>query len=78
MMSLKSVRKRRQQLHARDVRGLVAFCFCHLEEKIVNKSYFPSIFKVQTMFTPISRPDKHAELLKKFFKPLLNKLEIST
>ena len=52
MTSLKSVRKRRQQLHARDVRGLVAFCFCPLEEKIVNKSCFPFIFKVQTVFTP--------------------------
>ena len=38
MASLKSVRKRRQLLHARDVRGLVAFCFCPLEEEIVNKS----------------------------------------
>ena len=32
---------------------------------MVNKSCFPSIFQVQTMFTPISRPDKHAELVKK-------------
>ena len=63
MTSLKSVWKRRQQLHARDVRGLFAFCFCPLEEKIVNKSCFLSIFKVQTEFTPISRSDKHAELL---------------
>ena len=75
MTSLKSVRKRRQQLHAGDVRGLFAFCFYPLEEKIVNKSCFPSIFKVQT---PISRPDKHAELLKIYFKPLVKKLNFST
>ena len=36
----KSVRKRCQQHHAHDVRGLVAFCFCPLEEKVVNKSCF--------------------------------------
>ena len=41
----KSVKKRRTQLHARDVRGLGAFYFCPLEEKIVNKSCFPSILK---------------------------------
>ena len=76
--SLQSVRKRRQQLHARDVRGLVAFCFCPLEEKIVNKSCFPSIFKVQTRLIPISRPDKHTELLKIYFKPLVKKLKFST
>ena len=64
MTSLKSVRKRRQQLHARDVRDLAPFWFCPLVEKIVNESCFPSIFKVQTVFTPVSRPDKHAELLK--------------
>ena len=74
MTSLKSVRKR-QQLHARDVRGLVAFCLYPMEEKIVNKSCFPSMFKVQTMFTPISRPDKQAELLKNYFKPLVKKLK---
>ena len=78
MTPLKSVRKRRQQLHARDVRGLVAFCFCPLEEKIVDKSCFPSIFKVQTVFPPISRPDKHAELLKIYFKPLVKMLQFST
>ena len=78
MTSLKSVRKHRQQLHARDVRGLVAFCFCPLEEKIVNKSCFPSIFKVQTVFAPISRPDKRTELLKIYFKSLVKKLKIST
>ena len=55
MTSPKSVRKRRKQLHARDVRGLVAFCFYPLEGKIVNKSRFQSIFQVQTTFTPISR-----------------------
>ena len=78
MTSLKSVSKRRQQLNARDVRGLVAFCFGPLEEKILNKSCFPYIFKVQTMFPPISRPDKHSELLKIYFKPLVKKLKFST
>ena len=70
MTSLKSVKKRRQQLHARDVKGLIAFCFYPLKEEIVNKSCFPStcIFKVQTVFTPISRPDKHAGLLKSLTK----------
>ena len=78
MMSPKSVRKRPQQLRARDVRGLAAFCFCPHEEKIVNKSCFPSILKVQTVFTPILRPDKHAELLKIYFTPLVKKLKFST
>ena len=77
MTSLKSAKQRRQQLHASDVRGLVAFCFDPLEDKIVNKSCFPSIFQVQTMFAPISRPDKHAELLKIYFKPLVKKLNFS-
>ena len=76
MTLLKLVRKRRQQLC--EVRSLVAFCFCPLEEKIVNKSCFLSIFKVQTIFTPISRPDKHAELLKVYFKPLVKMLKFST
>ena len=74
MTSLKSVRKRCQQLHARDERGLVAYCFCHLEEKIVNKSSFPSNFKVQTV---ISRLNKHAGLLNIYFKPLIKKLKFS-
>ena len=78
MTSLKSAKQRRQQLHARDVRVLVAFCFYPLEEKIVDKSCFPSIFSVQTGFTPISRPDKFAELLKIYFKPLVKKLNFST
>ena len=78
MTSLKSVRKRRQQLHMRDVRGFVAFCFCPLEEKIVIKLCFPSIVKMQTVFTTISRPDKHAELLKICFKPLVEKLTFFT
>ena len=62
----------------RDVRGLVAFCFYPLEVKMVNISCFPSIFQVQTLFTPISRPDKHTELLKIYFKPLVKKLNFST
>ena len=69
MTSLKTVQKRHQQLHARDVRGLVALCFYPLDEIIVNKSCFPSVFNVQTEFAPISRPDKHAELLKNNFMP---------
>ena len=58
--------------------SLVAFCFYPLEEEIVNESCFPSILKVQTVFTPISRLDKHAELLKKYFKPRVKKLKFST
>ena len=47
--------------------------------KIVNKSCFMTIFKVQTvLFAPISRPDKHAELLKIYFTPLVKKLKFST
>ena len=30
------------------------------------------------MFTPISRPDKHAALLKIYFKALVKKLKFST
>ena len=73
MTSLKSIRKHRQQLHAREVRGLVAFCFCPLREK----SCFPSIFNVQTMFTPISRLDKHAELVNIYFKPLVKVADLN-
>ena len=76
MTSPKSVTKRRQQLHARDVRGLFAFCFYPLEENIVNKSCFPSIFKVQTKFTPMSRVDKRDELLEICFKPEVKKVKI--
>ena len=75
---LESVKKHCQQLHARDARGLVAFCFYPLEEKIVNKSCFQSIFQVQTVFTSISRHDKHAVLLKNYFKPLVKKYKFST
>ena len=73
MASLKLVRKHDQQLDTCNVRGLVVICICPLEEKIVNKSCVLSIFKVQTMFPPISRPDKHAELLNIYFKPLVKK-----
>ena len=34
--------------------------FSPLEEEIVNKSCFPSTFKMQTMFTPILNHDKLA------------------
>ena len=78
MTSLKSAKKRGQQLHARDMRGSFAFCFYPLEEKVVNKSCFPSIFKVHTAFPPVSRPDKHAELLKIYLKPLVKMLKFST
>ena len=78
MTSLKSVRKCHQQLYVRDVRGLVAICFCPLEVRVVNKSCFLSILMVQTVFTPISRIDKHADLLKIYFKPLVKKLKFST
>ena len=78
MSSPNSVKKRRQQLHARNMRGLVVLCFYPLEEKIVNKSCFQSIFQVQTPFPPISRPDKQAELLKNYFKPPVKKWKFST
>ena len=39
-------------------------CFHPLEEKIVNKSCFQSIFQVQTAFTPVLRLNKHDEVLK--------------
>ena len=78
MTSPKLVKKRRQQLHARVMRSLDAFCFYPLDEKIVNKTCFHSIFQVQTVCTPILRPDKHAELLKNVFKPLVKKLRFST
>ena len=39
---------------------------------------FPSIFNVETVFPPISRPDKHAELLKIYFKPLVKKIKFYT
>ena len=64
---VKSVGKCRQQLNVRNVRGLAAFCFCLLEEK--NSQ--------QIVFAPISRPDKHAGLLKLYFEPLIKKLEFS-
>ena len=44
---------------------------------MVNKWRFPSIFKVQTKFTPISRPNKHDELFKIYFKPLVKRLKFS-
>ena len=68
LMSLTLVRKRRQQLHMCDVRGLAAFCFRPLEENNSQQIVFSSIFKVQTAFTSISRPDKHAGLLNIYFK----------
>ena len=60
------------------MRGLAAFCFCLSGRKKVNKLRFLSIFKGQTVFTPISRPDKHAELLKIYFKKMVKKLKFLT
>ena len=77
MTSPKPVRKGCQQLHARDVRGLVAFCYWTLEEKTDNKVCFTYIFKVHTVFTLIQRPDKHTELLKIDFKPLVRQINFS-
>ena len=51
--------------------------FIPLEGKVVNKSCFPSIFEGQSLFAPISRPDKHTELLKIYFKPLVKELKFS-
>ena len=76
MTSPKSVKKRRQQIHARDVRGLVAFCFYPLEETVNKSCHFSVYFSGAT--APISRHDKHAELLKNYFKPLFKKLKFST
>ena len=73
MTSLKLFRKRRQQLHARDLRCLVAFYFCPLEEKIVNNRVFRLFLRCT-----ILGPDKHAELIKVYFKPLVRKLNFST
>ena len=53
MTSLKTAKKR-QQLHMRYMKGLLAFCLYPLEENIVNKSCFPSIFQVHTVLTSIS------------------------
>ena len=39
---------------------------------------FPSIFQGQTMFTPISKPHKYAELLKIYFQILVKKLKFYT
>ena len=68
MMLLKSVRKYHQQRHARDVRGLVAFFFLLWKKQWSTK-------RVYRLF---SRPDKHAQLLKSYFKPLVQKLKFST
>ena len=67
MMTLKSVKKRRQQFNARDVRGLGKFCFYPLEDKIGNTSCFPSIFGEQTVFTPVS---KHSGLPGIYFRSM--------
>ena len=69
LTSLKSVRERRYQLHARDVRGSDAICLCPLEEKIVSKSYFPCTVCIHF------KSRKHAELLQIYFKPLVNHLK---
>ena len=78
MTSLKSVRKRRQQLYARDVRCLVFVLFLSSGRRSNQQIVFSVFFKVQIMFAHISRPDKHADLLKIHFKPLVIKLKFST
>ena len=75
MTSPKSDLKRRQQRHARNVRGLVAFCFYPLEETNSQQIVFSVYFSGAT---PISRHDKHAELLKNYFNTLVKKLKFST
>ena len=75
MTSPKSVEKRRQLLHALDVRGLVAFCFLSSGTKNSQQIVFSVYFSGE--FAPISRPDKHAELLKNYFKSLVKKLKFS-
>ena len=77
MTSPKSVNKRRQQLHAHGVRGLVAFCFYPLEETNSQQIVF-SVYFSGANDAPVSRHDKHAELLKNYFKPLVKKLKFST
>ena len=64
MTSLKSVRKRRQQLHARDVRGLAAFCFYPLEEKI----YFEPLVKKLKFYTLVAKSDLRFKVHQKWGK----------
>ena len=40
--------------------------------------YFSGANITVTVFAPISRPDKHAELLKNYFTPQVKKLKFST
>ena len=53
--------------------GLSCVLFLSCRRKIVNKSCFRLFFEVQTVFTSNSRPDKHAGLLKIYFKSLVKK-----
>ena len=79
MTSLKLVRKRHQQLPSALYEKLSCILFLSSgRKKMVKKACFPSIFKVQTAFLPISRPDKLAMLLKIYFKPLIKQLKFST
>ena len=73
MTSLKSAKKRRQQLHARDVRGLVAFCFIFWKKKWSTNRFFRLFFRCK-----LCLHDKHAGLLKIYFKPMVKKLKFST
>ena len=75
MTSPKLVKKRRQQLHACDVRSLDAFCFFSSGRKNSQQNVFSVYFSGAN--SPILRPDKHAELLKNYFKPLVKKLNFS-
>ena len=46
---------------------------------MVTKSCFPSIFSgANCVYTHFKTHDKHAELLKIYFKPLVKKLNFST
>ena len=64
-------RARRERL------SCVLFLSSGRKKKSTNPA-FRLYFEVQTVFTSISRPDKHAELLKIYFKPLVKKLKFST
>ena len=78
MTPLKSVRKRRQQLYAHSVRGLAAFYFCPLEEKIVNKLCFPSIFRCKWCFHSFQDPINMLGCSKFNLNHWLKRLKFST
>ena len=76
MTLLKSIKKPRQQLHARDVRGFVSFFLSSGRKKsqqIVFSVYFEGANCVYTHL----KHAKHAEMLTIYFKPLVKKLKFS-